>query len=153
MGELRSFERDDFTARAFEDNGEIWFVAKDVFKSLGYKQTSDKHAVRALINLVPEHLKGMKRISTDEGEQEIFCFAEQGLYFFLDCSEKKVSLFYQTWIANEVIPSIKSFSWHGIADAIRQGFFEVDLQTRALKITPKGLCLLARNIDTEEEDF
>ena len=45
--------------------------------------------------------------------------------------------------------------------AIKQGLFEVDLRTRTVRITPKGLFKLARDMEddrqgwlfTEEEDF
>lgn len=156
MNKIQIFERGDFIARAFEEDGEIWFIAKDVFKSLGYKQSSDKRLVKSLINSVPENWKGMKRISTDEGEGTVFCFTKQGLYFFLDISKAKVSIFYQAWIVDEVVPSIKAEPvdmWRGMIDAIRQGLLEVDSWTRTLKITPKGLCLLAQDIEIEEEDF
>ena len=104
MSELQIFKNGDFSVRTIEDNGEIWFVAKDVAQALGYPEASN--AAR-LFQSVPEFWKGVKPIHTLGGEQEMLCLSEQGLYFFLGRSDKKAALPYQMWIAGEVVPSIR----------------------------------------------
>ncbi len=56
---------------------------------------------------VPEMWRGVKRIHPLGGEQEMLCLSEQGVYFFLERSDKKKALSYQIWIAGEVVPSIR----------------------------------------------
>ena len=102
MSELQVFKNGDFSVRTIEDNGEIWFVAKDVADALGYERFDSN-----LIKSVPDFWKGTKRIRTLGGEQKMLCLSEQGLYFFLGRSDKKAVLPYQMWIAGEVVPSIR----------------------------------------------
>ena len=104
MNTLQNFEHENFTARTIEDNGEIWIVAKDVAQSLGYSYWQPN-----IVGHVPEIWKGLKRINTPGGEQEMLCLTELGLYFFLGRSDKKAALPYQMWIAGEVVPSIRKY--------------------------------------------
>ena len=41
MNEIQVFNSPDFSVRTIEDNGEIWFVAKDIAKALEYKDSSN----------------------------------------------------------------------------------------------------------------
>ena len=41
-------------------------------------------------------------------------------------------------------------NWHDFVDAIKQGLLEIDLRTREIRITPKGLSQLAQNMKEEE---
>ena len=99
---IQVFTKDNFTARTFtDDNGTIWFVAKDIAEALEYKYWQPN-----IVAHVPECWKGIKRINTPGGEQDMLCLTEQGLYFFLGRSDKPKALPYQMWIAGDVIPSI-----------------------------------------------
>ena len=93
-----------FTVRTIKEEEEIWFVAKDVAQALEYSEASNP---ARLFFTVPEIWKGMKRIHTPGGEQEMLCLTEQGLYFFLGRSDKKKALPYQMWVAGKVVPSIR----------------------------------------------
>ena len=105
MKDLAIFENKDFgSVRVVERDGEPWFVAKDIAMALGYAQDSK---VGVLFKNVPEEWKGVKRIHTLGGEQEMLTISEQGLYFFLGRSDKPAALPYQKWVAGEVIPSIR----------------------------------------------
>ena len=108
MNELQVFKNDDFSVRTIEDNGEIFFVAKDIAQALGYSRFDSN----LLLN-VPEVWKDTKRIRTLGGEQEMLCLTEQGLYFFLGRSDKPKALLYQMWIAGEVVPSIRRTGSYG----------------------------------------
>ncbi len=115
MNDIQLFNNGDFTARAIqdEDDGQIWFVARDVAKALDYSMAG---SIQSLFEKVPEIWKGSKRIATvTRGEQNMLCITEQGLYFFLGRSDKEKALPYQMWIAGEVVPSIRktgSYSLH-----------------------------------------
>lgn len=102
---INIFKKDGFQLRTISDNGEIWFVAKDIMNALEYSETSTPAQV---MQFVPLFWKGIKRIDTvNRGEQKMLCLSEQGLYFFLGRSDKKKALPYQIWIAGEVVPSIR----------------------------------------------
>ena len=113
MNTLQNFEHENFTARTIEDNGEIWIVAKDVAQSLGYSYWQPN-----IVGHVPEIWKGIKRINTPGGEQEMLCLTEQGLYFFLGRSDKKAALPYQMWIAGDVVPSIRKHGFYATPSTV-----------------------------------
>ena len=99
--ELAIFKHGDFTARTItDDNGEIWFVAKDVAQVLGYKESTINNAMSMLFLSVPEPWKGKKRIFVRyengvEQELDTLCLSEQGLYSILGRFDKKAALPYQ----------------------------------------------------------
>ena len=110
MDEIQVFSNKNFSIRTVNANGEIWFVARDVAQALDYSESSNPSR---LFYTVPEIWKGMKRIHTLGGEQEMLCLTEQGLYFFLGRSDKQKALPYQMWIAGDVVPSIKHTGGYG----------------------------------------
>ena len=121
MNTLRVFEyqenptSENFVARTIEDNGEIWIVAKDVAKSLGYSMAG---SMQSMFAHVPDIWKGGKRIATPGGEQEMLCLTEQGLYFFLGRSDKKAALPYQMWISGDVVPSIRKHGFYATPSTV-----------------------------------
>ena len=110
---LQIFNNDNFTIRTISENGNIWFVAKDVVQALEYSDNSTKQ-MNNLCGFVPEEWKGHKRIMTPGGEQEMLCLTEQGLYFFLGRSDKAKAIPYQKWIAGDVVPNIRATGNYGV---------------------------------------
>ena len=83
---IQVYSNQDFTVRTTRDeDGTLWFVARDVMNALEY---SDSSTPSQVMQSVPEIWKGIKRIDTLGGEQEMLCLTEQGLYFFLGRSDK-----------------------------------------------------------------
>ena len=102
---LQVFINEQFSVRSVCDNGEIWFVARDIATALEYPENSINQVNNLCAN-VPEIWKGHKRIMTvNRGEQEMLCLTEQGVYFFLGRSDKPKAQPYQIWIAQDVVPS------------------------------------------------
>ncbi|MBR0315842.1 MAG: hypothetical protein IJQ99_03175 [Synergistaceae bacterium] len=119
---LQVFNNGNFSVRTIEDNGEIWFVAKDVAEALGYSESSNP---ARLFSAVPECWSEVKRIHTRsengvEQEREMLCLTEQGLYFFLGRSDKKAALPYQMWIAGDVVPSIRKHGMYATPTKIEE---------------------------------
>lgn len=104
---LQVFNNGQFSVRSVCDNGEIWFVAKDIAQVLEYSESTISSNIRNLFGNVPEIWKGNKPIITPGGEQEMLCLTEQGVYFFLGRSDKPKAQPYQIWIAQDVVPSIR----------------------------------------------
>lgn len=87
MNEVAIFENKDFgSVRVVEQDGEPWFVAKDVATALGYSASSMTN-LRVMFQAVPEEWKGRNPITTLGGKQEMLTISEQGLYFFLGRSD------------------------------------------------------------------
>lgn len=97
-----------FTIRNVKDNdGKIWFVAKDIAQKLDYSEATINNAITTLFGAVPDIWKGKKRIFDTTGrEQDMLCVTENGAYFFLARSDKPGALQFQMWLAGEVVPSI-----------------------------------------------
>ena len=100
---LSQFNFQTNTIRTIAENGEIWFVAKDVAQALEYSSTN----MTTIFSAVPEEWKGSKPITTLGGNQKLLMISEQGLYFFLGRSDKPKALPFQKWLAGEVLPSIR----------------------------------------------
>ncbi len=104
---IQTFYNKDFNLRiVYDDNGQAWAVAKDIAEALEYSYWQSN-----IVANVPDIWKGIKRINTPGGEQEMLCLTENGVYFFLGRSDKPKALPYQMWIAGEVVPSIRK---HGM---------------------------------------
>ena len=102
---LQVFSYEGQQVRTVEkDNGDIWFVAKDVAKALEYADNSNP---ARLIQSVPDIWKGVKPFHTPGGKQDMLCISEHGLYFFLGRSDKPKALPFQMWLAGEVLPQIR----------------------------------------------
>lgn len=86
-----------------DENGEPWFVAKDVALALDYEWNGIKN-----IQHVPEEWRRVESVSTlRRGAQDVWVLSEQGLYFFLARSDKPKALPFQKWMAGDVMPSIR----------------------------------------------
>lgn len=71
-------------------NGELHFVAKDVAVALEYS-TSSTQQISNLISHVPEECKGINKINTLGGNQEMWFLTENGLYEVLMQSRKLIA--------------------------------------------------------------
>lgn len=97
-----------------DDNGDPWFVAKDVAEALEYSYWQPH-----LVSAVPDEWKGIKPINTLGGVQELLCLSEQGLYLFVIRSDKPKALPFQKWLAGDVVPSIrKTGEYHLLLKAL-----------------------------------
>lgn len=143
MNELQLFKNNEFAVRTVQDNGEIWFVAKDVAQALGYGVDGGTGKYFAH---VPSQWTGGKRISVRsengvEQEREILCLTEQGLYFFLGRSDKPKALPYQMWIAGDVVPSIR-----------KHGAYMTQQTLEKALTNPDFLIQLAQQLKSEQEN-
>lgn len=132
---LSQFNFQTNAVRTIAENGEIWFVAKDVLTALDYSESSNPAKVTQNI---PEEWKGVKLIHTLGGNQKLLMISEQGLYFFLGRSDKPKALPFQKWLAGEVLPSIRKTGSYAIQsrtiDKIQQG----ELSTLIAERFPSG---------------
>lgn len=128
---LKVFENPEFgRVRVVERDGEPWFVAKDVLRALGYAE--DYNPSRAL-QAVPEEWKGVQRMHTLGGTQDMLTLSEQGLYFFLGRSDKPKALPYQKWLAGEVVPAIRKHGMYATPYTIENMLANPDVIIEALQ--------------------
>lgn len=97
---IQVFESADFgTIRDLAENGEPWFVAKDVCDALGLDHT-------ALRKLDADE-KGRDSIPTLGGTQQMTMVSEPGFYRLVMKSRKPEAKAFQRWVTHEVLPAIR----------------------------------------------
>ena len=103
MNELKVFENPTFgQVRTVEIDGEPWFVGKDVAEALGYKE-----AAKAVRERVDAEDKGVSKMDTPGGKQEVTIINESGLYSLILSSKLPGAKEFKRWVTSEVIPSIR----------------------------------------------
>ena len=99
---LQFFENSEFgKIRTMEENGKVLFCGNDVAKALGYKRPNDA---------ISAHCRGtVKRRITDSigREQEMNFIPEGDIYRLAAKSELPGADRFESWIFDEVIPSIR----------------------------------------------
>lgn len=104
--EIKIFEHPEFgSIRAVEQNGEPWFVAKDIAERLGYSNTRD--AVSKHVD--PEDVKRDGVAIRDAiGRDQIHSIInESGLYSLVLSSKLPNAKKFKRWVTSEVLPSIR----------------------------------------------
>lgn len=84
-----------------DDNGEPWFVAKDVCDVLGLTNS------RVAVSPLDEDEKGVSKVYTPSGEQKMCVINESGLYALVIRSNKPNARKFRKWVTSEVLPSIR----------------------------------------------
>ena len=136
MNELKIFNNEEFgRIRAVEQNGEPWFVGKDVAQVLGYKEPT-----KAARERVDAEDRGVSKIDTPSGTQEMTIINESGLYSLVLSSKLPTAKKFKRWVTSEVIPSIR-----------KHGAYLTDQKIEELLISPDTIINLATQIKEERE--
>lgn len=87
--------------RTIDRDGQIWFIAGDIAKVLGYRDTLN------MARWLDEDEKGTQIVSTLGGEQSVTIISESGLYHALLKSRKPEAKPFRRWVTEEVLPAIR----------------------------------------------
>lgn len=120
MNKLKFFENTEFgSVRTLEENGKILFCGSDVAKALGYKEPH---------KAISRHCKvGMKRpIPTRGGIQEMLFVSEGDIYRLTAKSELPGAEKFESWIFDEVLPSIRKHGAYMTEQTIEKALFNPD---------------------------
>ncbi len=102
MNEIQIFEHETFgQIRVIDRDGEPWFVAADVCKSLEIADTWNA------LQRLDDDEKDTGSISTPGGPQEMSIINEPGLYTLVLGSRKPEAKAFKRWITHEVLPAIR----------------------------------------------
>lgn len=122
--ELMTFENDVLgTIRGFiDENGEPWFLAGQVCRCLGIKDSGSAiKQVKQRMSIVENYYtsvgkvsnhtpKGVRKIVLDNGnfgKQEMTVINEQWLYELVFASRKQTAIVFRAWVTGEVLPSLR----------------------------------------------
>lgn len=92
--------------RALTIDGDPWFVAKDVCAvlDLGTEQ----------IRRLDDDEKGLRKVQTPGGTQEMAIISESGLYTLIIRSNKPQAKPFRKWVTAEVLPSIRKTGGYAV---------------------------------------
>lgn len=85
-----------------DDKGEPWFLANDVCNVLGYKNTSKSIADHCRVGGITK-----RYTPTESGNQEMTYINEGNLYRLIIKSRKPEAEPFESWVCDEVLPSIR----------------------------------------------
>ena len=91
-----------------------WFVASDIAKALGYKDAA------SMIRRLDDHYKGMHKIHTPGGPQDMSTISEPGIYAAIFRSNHAEARAFERWVTDEVLPSIRSTGMYMTPAAVRE---------------------------------
>ena len=115
MNNLQIFNSPDFgQIRTIQQNGEPWFVGKDVADILGYSNTP-----KAIRDHVDDEDKLTERIVLSGQNRGLTIINESGLYSLILSSKMPKAKEFKRWVTSEVIPAIrKTGKYEAMAQAV-----------------------------------
>ncbi len=125
MNKLQIFRDKNFgEIRVIEKDGKVWLCGKDVAKTLGYKDT-----VNALKTHCKEDGVSFHHLTDSLGRKQQAKFIDEGnLYRLISHSELPDAERFESWIFDEVLPSIRK---HGGYIAGQEAMTDDELLARA----------------------
>lgn len=103
MNDIKIFENPEFgSVRTVMIDGEPWMVGKDVAIALGYESPS-----AAISKKVDAEDRGLSKMETPSGIQEMTVINESGLYSLVLSSKLPTAKKFRRWVTSEVLPSIR----------------------------------------------
>lgn len=149
MNKLQLFNFENQQVRTLKIDGEPYFVGKDVAAILGYSRTAD-----AIKQHVDEEDKGVGKIQTPGGKQNLTIINESGLYSLILASKMPNAKRFKRWVTSEVLPAIRKHGAYmtdekafdvvnnkdGLADLLQQAADQLkqkDIQIEEMK--PKAM--------------
>lgn len=130
MKELQIFNNEEFgEIRTVDVDGKPYFVGIDIARALGYSNPS-----KAII----QHCKGITKlgIPSKGGKQETNCIPEGDLYRLITHSELESAERFETWVFDEVLPSIRK---NGGYIAGQETLSDEELLSKALMVAKRKI--------------
>ena len=142
--EVQVFNNDDFSVRTLtDDNGNIWFVAKDVCEILGLENVS-----MALQKLDDDEKDEVKNFDVVGRKQVMTTINESGLYTLVMRSNKPQARLFRKWVTSEVLPAIRKHGAYMTPDTIEKTLSDPDF---IIKLATELKAERAKTIVLEEK--
>lgn len=121
MNELQTFNFENLPVRTLTVDEEPFFVGKDVADILGYKKTAN-----AINKHVDDEDKGVTKLGTPGGMQNVTIINESGLYSLIFSSKLESAKRFKRWVTSEVLPSIRKHGIYATDNVIEQTLRDPD---------------------------
>ena len=103
MNEMMIFNNPEFgSVRTVCIDGEPWLVGKDVAEILGYSEPRS-----AVSKKVDKEDRGVAKMATPSGKQEMTIINESGFYSLVLSSKLPTAKKFKRWVTAEVLPTIR----------------------------------------------
>lgn len=153
MNEIQIFSSEEFgKIRVIEQDGEPWFVGKDVAEALGYSNTRD-----ALDRHVDADDKNTV-VNPDgkRGNPNMAIINESGLYSLILSSKLPTAKKFKRWVTSEVLPSIRRTGGYSAKhsqqnDENKRKNAEARLMNARTRMSDQFLKLM--NVDTLSKEY
>lgn len=124
--EIEIFKNEEFgQVRTMLINNEPYFVGKDVASILGYKEPRS-----AVSKKVDEEDRGVSKIATPSGTQEMTVINESGLYSLILSSKLPSAKKFKRWVTSEVLPTIRKNGTYAIANTKVDKLTDMEVETK-----------------------
>lgn len=97
---LTPFHYGDEQVRTYEENGEIWFIATDVARILGYRSAPD------MTRNLEEDEVSTHNVRMRAGSRSVSAINLAGLFHVLNTARVEAVRPFKRWVNHEVLPSI-----------------------------------------------
>jgi anti-repressor protein len=134
MSDIQSFDFNGSSLRVIDQDGEPWFVAKDVCDVLNHSNP------RMAVSSLDEDEKDVNKVYTLGGEQSVIIINESGLYSLVLRSNKPEAKAFKKWVTSEVLPSIR-----------KHGGYLTAAKTEELIANPDLIIQMAQSLKDERE--
>lgn len=113
MNELKIFNNPEFgEVRTTVIDGEPWFVGKDVAEALGYGNPR-----QGIASHVDAEDKGVQKLDTPSGEQDMTIINESGLYSLVLSSKLPTAKKFKRWVTHDILPAIRKTGSYSVKQA------------------------------------
>lgn len=145
MNNLEIFKNAEFgEIRTVIENGEPWFVGRDVAEVLGFKRPAD--ALSSHVDAEDKKLAKVGEIPTlKTGNFGAYVINESGLYSLILSSKLPNAKKFKKWVTSEVLPSIRK---NGGYIAGQETMSDDELMARALQVAQNKLLERDKQIET-----
>lgn len=132
---IQKFDFNFWTVRVLDLEGEPWFFAKDLSNVLGFNH------VPSMVRGLDDDEKGVQRMHTPGGMQDLTIINESGLYSLILRSSKPEAKKFKKWVTSEVLPAIR-----------KQGGYLTHAKTEEILANPDLLIELANQLKFERNE-
>ena len=135
MNDLKIFQNEEFgEIRTLTIDGEPWFVAKDITDRLKYS-----NGRKAVADHVDDEDKGVTKVTTLGGNQDMTIINERGVYSLVFGSNMPEAKRFKRWVTFEVLPEIRKTGSYKLPQTYQEALRALaDKQDELEKMLPKA---------------
>ena len=127
MSNIQIFNYNSVEVRTIQNDGEPWFVLKDVCNVLHIGNSRD------VVARLDQDEKGVGQIETLGGKQEMTIINESGLYNVILRSDKPEAKPFRKWVTSEVLPTIRRHGMYATPDTVEKMLADPDTTIKLLE--------------------